>query len=988
MHPRRRVLHSVFALLITLVLVMTTAASAQVPSKEWLQFLEARGKSGTSYRYVGQLGETAVPYLTDNEHLNRPEALFIDRSNNHLYVSEEVGYRVIHYDASFTPQWSVGKPGISQGHLENVLNHPYDMAKAPDGTIWIADNSRLMQYDSDGVFLQVFPDVDPWRMGEEHGRFNNANGIAFDSEGRMYISDRYNHRIEVFTFDTLGVPVYDKTIGDGWGEGVNEFKEPHRISIDTADNLYIADSANNRIKKCTYAAASESWTCAIFKDELVYPNGVETYGADVVYIANTDAHQVLKCVSGVCSDFLSIWTMDIGIDSQGNIYTVTPWSLSVHKFGPTGTDLGVVVGDPDVPYFADNEHFVTPRLAIDAQDNRVITEETGQRLLKFSPENELICKIGLPGIGSDVPNQRMDWPRDVAFDANGNMYVANATDIRIYSPNCAYVSKIGPLTGGPAGERFTWIGGVAVAPNGLTYISDVWRHRVLVYNQSRKLVGEIGDDGTCGPGTNPVQFCKPLNLATDTTGNLYVSDQDNNRVLKLNPQGQVLMTLGVTRQWGDDYAHLSSPEDLLVDRAGRIFISNIWEQNVRVYDPNGGFIASIGGEYGEGAEQSMGLSSVAVDSAGNIYTGDLTGSRIQIYSPGVSGWLQINLNGFGLRATRNAGPIEEFQGQLYAGAVNWDQGAQIWRANSSWDWTPVSQPSFGEETLTGSIIDLIVFDNQLYAGTAWTDGKPGQIWRSADGTTWNKVLDMESIDPENVSVYSFAIFDGKLYASMFSDTGVHGAELWSTTTGASGQWSMAHRWTDTNQISLISMQVFDGFLYGVIENKVTGLEVWRSPDGANWNLVTGDGFGNSNNVYPGGMVIFDGDLYVTTVTNNGSSGEIWRSSNGTDWEQVDTTPFQSDLHRSVISPIVFNKTLYVFVEHDEGLQTWMTTDGENWTMAAPSGFGTRYNSWSALGTNSVAIYNGSIVKGTWNETMGGQLWKMLPLTFYLPINKR
>lgn len=71
--------------------------------------------------------------------------------------------------------------------------------------------------------------------------------------------------------------------------------------------------------------------------------------------------------------------------------------------------------------------------------------------------------------------------------------------------------------------------------------------------------------------------------------------------------------------------------------------------------------------------------------------------------------------------------------------------------------------------------------------------------------------------------------------------------------------------------------VFDGELYAVTANDVTGIEVWRSGDSTTWAQVSPDGFGDSNNYTPlwnSGVAVFRNRLYIGTW-NSANDGEVW-----------------------------------------------------------------------------------------------------------------
>jgi len=168
------------------------------------------GTSGLSFRYVQTFGVTGEPYFADTTHLNRPNGLFMDGSNN-LYVTEESGNRVLKYNSSGSNLLALGTVGVCNTG-DYTFCSPSDVALDGNGNIWAADGNRVVEYDASGTFIRQLPETEAWNSGSDNTHFNWVNGIAFDSLGRMFVSDTNNQRVQVYTF-TAGTPIYSATIG-------------------------------------------------------------------------------------------------------------------------------------------------------------------------------------------------------------------------------------------------------------------------------------------------------------------------------------------------------------------------------------------------------------------------------------------------------------------------------------------------------------------------------------------------------------------------------------------------------------------------------------------------------------------------------------------------------------------------------------------------------------------------------------------------------
>jgi hypothetical protein len=189
-------------------------------------------------------------------------------------------------------------------------------------------------------------------------------------------------------------------------------------------------------------------------------------------------------------------------------------------------------------------------------------------------------------------------------------------------------------------------GGLATGPDGSLYIADVSSNRV------RRISGGIittvagtglpGYSGDGGPATN-AQLTRPVALATDSSGNLFIADADSViRKVALDGTISTVAGDGTAGFSGDGVAatatHLNWPGGLAADQYGNLYIADTNNSRIRKVDANG-IITTVAGTgvagfQGDGipatAVQLYSPGSVAVDTAGNIYIADMIGERVRL----------------------------------------------------------------------------------------------------------------------------------------------------------------------------------------------------------------------------------------------------------------------------------------------------------------------------------------------------------------------
>jgi sugar lactone lactonase YvrE len=621
----------------------------------------------TTFAGTGTAGNVDGTGITSS--FNRPYGITNDSSGN-LYISQNTTYASLR---KLTPTAVTTTLSLRFSEFRRAYNflNPFGIAIDSSGNLYVADsgNNRICKVDTSGNVTTIAGTSTSANVRNGTSTFNNITKLTCDLIGNVYVSDTNNHRICTITpngFSSTFAGGPDSGLNGGLGNRYNvRITSPTGIVM--GDRIYFL-SPSSVVWEIggVFTSVGFGFRTSVSSRN---PTGITMDGSEALYFSDPTNHMIYKKpsvgatsgtdfagnYSGAFADgsgYSARFNTPNGLtsDTFGNVYVADSGNNRIRKITPAG--LVTTLAGNGFAGFADgnglNSSFNFPC---------DITIDSGGTLYVADTNNHLIRKIDTSGNVTTLAGNRIgqltngigintsfSFPRGVALDSWGNLYVADSSNSVIRKitnvltiPNTTRFTSLvagnrnfTPFSDGvKAGATFSFPKGIILDKIGNLYVADTSNNRIRKITPAG-VVTTLAGNGTAGTtsglGTNTI-FSSPFGLALDSFGNLLIADTGNNRVRRL------ALNTGVTTDYfgnvaGFDTASLRNPEGLAVDYFGNIFIADTGNHAIRFF--NGTQINTIAGTgIAGGITNGIGTSArfwaprgIAFDSVGNLYVAD------------------------------------------------------------------------------------------------------------------------------------------------------------------------------------------------------------------------------------------------------------------------------------------------------------------------------------------------------------------------------
>ena len=589
-----------------------------------------------------------------NTSLNYPEGVALDALGN-LYIADTGNSRIRKVDTNgIITTVAGGSFGVDGGAATNAsLNLPGCLAFDSAGSLYIADqgNGRVRKLDTNGIITTVAGNGIGTYAGDGGAAINASlylpRAVNFDAFGNLYIADNGNsviRKVDINGIITTVAGNGSKTYtGDG-GTATNAGLDgPCSVTFDASGNLYITDSANNRIREVFLYASYPTLTLA----------GVGASNAgNYAVVVSGPCGSVTSAVANLTVQTPPLITVQP--DSQTALPGNSPlFSLSAAGSGPidylwylagtnlvqSGTNSTLTLSSVSA-YNAGNYTVVVSNAYGSVTSQIATLTVLGPLLVTTQPANQ----TAMPGSNASFSVTMADTgPCTYQWQFNGVNYLNN-----IISTVAGNGARTYAGDGGAAiNASLYYPGGVALDASGNLCIADTSNQRIRKVDTNGNIttVAGGGSGGDGGTATN-ASLQSPYGIAFDAAGNLYIADSSYNRIRKVGTNGIITTVAGNGRATyaGDGglatNASLNGPRGVALDAAGGLYIADYANNRIRKVDTNG-IIRTVagsgggvyGGYSGDGGPATYALLGnpfgLAVDFAGNLYIGDFLNDRIR-----------------------------------------------------------------------------------------------------------------------------------------------------------------------------------------------------------------------------------------------------------------------------------------------------------------------------------------------------------------------
>jgi hypothetical protein len=481
-------------------------------------------------------------------------------------------------------------------------------------------------------------------------QLNSPSGVFVDVSGNIFIADRDNSRIREVMAGTGNIQTVAGNGTPGFVDNVlatsAEFNVPFGVFVDRSGNIFIADQNNNRIREVVQATGFI---------QTVAGNGLAGFSGD----------------GGLATSAELLLPQGVFVDRSANIFVADHHNNRIREVVQATGFIQTVAGIGTPGFSGDGGPATSAALNfpagvfVDGSGNIFVVDNGNLRIREVMATTGIIQtvagngKFDLSGDGGPATNAQIDSPFGVSVDGSGNIFIGGSpANIRQFVASTGKIQTVagngtsgfsgdgGPATSARLGFPF----GVSVDGSGNIFIADQVNNRIREVTQATGIIqtvagnGTLGRSGDGGPATS-AELTFPVGVFVDDFGNIFIADQDNNRIQEVVQATGFIQTVagnGTLGFSGDGglatSAELNFPAGVFGDVSGNIFIADTSNSRIREVMAGTGVIQTVAGNgtfgfSGDGGPAtSAGLNfpyGVSVSSSGNIFIADTGNSRIR-----------------------------------------------------------------------------------------------------------------------------------------------------------------------------------------------------------------------------------------------------------------------------------------------------------------------------------------------------------------------
>lgn len=652
---------------------------------------EAAGTLGQTDSVRNEANRNGTPTAAT---LNKPRAVTVD-TNGNVWVADTQNHRILKFSMPTTSgqaaELVLGQADFysnlpNRGNLPGAetLQTPLSLRTDAAGNLWVSDsgNRRVLRYNTpsvNGSSASVVLGNNSFTDTASHSPSDiftgKTDGLAFDSSGALWVADYGNHR--VLRFDppfssgqraslVLGQTSFTTRTS---GAGARKFNYPYRLVFDGYGFLWISDTQNNRLLKFIPPFSNGQ-------------SALTNAGQDDFESTGPDRSTSRTSPGGISSPLgvAFISTKLLVADSRNNRilrwsepYAAADMVIGQQDFYSAGENRVT----EDRMYFPSDVALstVTGRVfAVDRKNNRILWWNNHEAVIAGQAADGVLGQADLTHSatnrgGSGASASGLSDPMSVCLDGDGNLWTADYGNHRVLRYRA-------PLSSGQSAD--------------------------IVLGQS----DFTSSDPNRGQTVDASTLYNPTHVAADTSGSIWVADRNNNRVLKFMPPfssgqnaalvlGQSGMNGSSANNGGISAASLNLPFAAVPDNSGNLWVSDTRNNRILMYPSpaaNGQQATLQIGQpdFLSSATATVSRTSfynpvdIAINDSGELWISDMGNNRLLRFSapaaPGATAGLVLGQNDF---VSNNAGTPSSATGFTQPYGIATDGFGTLWVADST-----------------------------------------------------------------------------------------------------------------------------------------------------------------------------------------------------------------------------------------------------------------------------------------------------------------